>query len=109
MLSFDIFFKSSGSIAIKVEVDDTKTYTIFYDTSESLMKTRKSGVTYGVGLTPHWRRITRNLWIDLNKAFMERGRKKENRKRAKLRITEIQSLTLRGEGFIGMVNNSCFI
>ncbi len=103
MLSFDIFFKSSGSILIKVEVDDTKTYTLVYDTSKTLMKTRKNGVTYGVGLTHMCRKITRNLWTDLNKAFGEKGRKKDKKKRTKLRITEIQSLTLEGEGFIGKV------
>ena len=100
VLSFDIFFKSSGTISVKVEVGDTKIYTLFYDTSETLMETHKSAVTYGVGLHPKWRRITRNLWTDLNKAFGERRRKKENKKRGKLRITEIQSLTLQGDGFI---------
>ena len=101
VLSFDILFKSSGSVTIKVEVDDTKTYTIVYDTGESVMEIKEATVTYGIGPTRGWRRITRNLSTDFNKAFGERGRKKHKKEKPKLHITELQSLTLQGLGCIG--------
>ncbi|XP_028393694.1 D-glucuronyl C5-epimerase B-like [Dendronephthya gigantea] len=102
VLSFDILFKSSGSISIALEVDDTKAYTLLYDTSETLVEVHKqhSTATYGIGPTREWRRITRNLWIDLNKAIGEKGRKRDTKKRTKLRITEIRSAALKGEGLI---------
>lgn len=83
-------------------MDDTRTIALVYDTSEKLLKTQKSRVTYGIGQTREWRKISRNLMIDLNKALGVRGRKKKNGGTGrKLRITEIRSLALQGEGFIG--------
>ena len=101
VLSLDILFKSSGSISIKVEVDDTKAYTIVYDTSETVMEVEKATATYGIGPTREWRKITRNLSTDFNKAFGERGRKKQKKEKPKLHITELQSLSFRGTGYIG--------
>ena len=90
-VSFDILFKSSGSVSMKVKVEDTKIYTIVYNTSETVMKTTKATITYGIGPTREWRRITRDLSTDLSKAM---GMKRE-------RKIELQSLTLQGLGYIG--------
>lgn len=84
-----------------LEADDTKQFTIVYETSTELMKVEKKTVTYGIGLPKAWRKITRNVLTDLHKAFHEKSKRGKNEgKKRKLRLTEIQTMTLHGNGYI---------
>ena len=104
VLSFDIHFKSPGKITILLEVDDNKEFIIVYETSTNLMTVKGKTVTYGIGMTKEWRRLSRNLLVDLHKGFEGKSKRAKNEsKKRRLRLTEIQTLTLHGRGAIDNV------
>ena len=73
-----------------------------YTTNNELISSAESEILYGIGHWNGWRRIVRNLDTDLRKGL--RSSDAKNGRKSKLSLTEIQSITLHGQGSIDNIS-----
>ncbi|XP_014662775.1 PREDICTED: D-glucuronyl C5-epimerase-like isoform X2 [Priapulus caudatus] len=96
VLSTLVSFTGNGSLAVSVQMRDTKDiYTLHYVQSDTVISARGRAVYYGVGARTRWSRLTRDLFIDLQKGLplIDRFSRK-----VKLKNLKVVAVFLRGGG-----------
>ncbi|KAK0174354.1 hypothetical protein PV327_010136 [Microctonus hyperodae] len=99
VLKLDLSIKDNGSVTVVMSRRDTKeSYYLHYIMSKDVLYTYNHHIYYGIGPSNnHWRRITRDLIVDLMKGLSvnEKGRKKLSKSKVK-----INKIILNGTGKI---------
>lgn len=105
VLSLSLLLQGNGSFSVSAEFKDKKmeSVMIHYIRSDKLLQVKDRHIYYGLGEHLGWRRITRNLLIDVHKGassspFLRKKFKKVSR--SKLNIV---SLSVHGEGSIANI------
>lgn len=99
VLKWDLNIKDNGSITVVLELREKKeTYHLHYVTSNTVLHNYNNHVYYGIGLVNHqWRRLTRDLLIDLQKGLYLNDKSRKKLPRSKLKVVKI---ILYGSGMI---------
>ncbi|XP_013182323.1 PREDICTED: D-glucuronyl C5-epimerase [Papilio xuthus] len=98
VLSLDVWFKPNSSITVVLQNKDKKeTVYLHYVTSNQLIYAQEDHIYHGIGTEVKWRRITRDLIIDMQKGWALLDRPKRKSPRNKFRIC---SVMLRGRGAV---------
>ena len=102
ILSFDLKLAGDVHIVVTIETDNKDVYSVHYVTNSNMLKAFKKTIVYGIGRWNGWRHIARDLDTDLRKGlpFLDAYKGK---KKIKVMLTEIQSMFLKGKGFIDNV------
>ncbi|XP_013140920.1 PREDICTED: D-glucuronyl C5-epimerase isoform X1 [Papilio polytes] len=99
VLSLDVRFKPNSSITVMLQNKDKKeTVYLHYVTSNQLIYAQDDHIYHGIGTEVKWRRITRDLIIDMQKGWALLDRPKRKSPRNKFRIC---SVGVRGGGALG--------
>ncbi|XP_058806182.1 D-glucuronyl C5-epimerase [Phymastichus coffea] len=99
MLKLDLCIKDNGSITVELQLREKKdTYYLHYVTNNLIIQTHNNHIYYGIGqVYNHWRRLTRDLMIDLQKGLSIIEKPKKKLSRSKLKVVRI---ILNGSGMI---------
>ncbi|EZA59450.1 hypothetical protein DMN91_010920 [Ooceraea biroi] len=99
VLKWDLNIKDNGSITITLQSREKKeTYYLHYVTSNTVLHNYNDHVYYGIGQVSHqWRRLTRDLVVDLQKGLYLNDKSRKKLPRSKLKVVRI---TLYGSGMI---------
>ncbi|XP_072943501.1 D-glucuronyl C5-epimerase B isoform X2 [Epargyreus clarus] len=96
VLSLDVLFKPNSSLTVVLQHKDKKeTVYLHYVTSTQLIYAQDDHIYYGIGVEQKWRRLTRDLIIDMQKGWALLDQPKRKSPRNKFRIS---SLSLSGAG-----------
>lgn len=92
VLKIDVCIKDNGSVTVMMQNRERKLdfYYLHYTTSNVVLHTYNNHIYYGMGSANNqWRRLTRDLVVDLHKGLSvnEKGRKKLSR--SKLKVIKI--------------------
>ncbi|KAM3961818.1 D-glucuronyl C5-epimerase [Aphomia sociella] len=104
VLSLDLLLKPNSSLTVVLQNKDRKeTVYLHYITSLQLISAQDDHIYYGIGVEASWRRITRDLIIDMQKgwALLDRPKRKSPRNKFK-----ISSVILSGRGSLDNVTVS---
>ncbi|KAJ2952459.1 hypothetical protein O0L34_g6768 [Tuta absoluta] len=104
VLSLDLQLRANSSVTVVLQNKDKKeTVYLHYVTSTTLIHAQDAHIYYGIGVEPQWRRITRDLIVDMQKgwALLDRPKRKSPRNKFK-----IASIILCGAGAIDNVSIS---
>ncbi|CAL4115809.1 unnamed protein product [Meganyctiphanes norvegica] len=105
VMSMDVNLQGNASITVTVEYKDKRPelFHVHYVRTNKLVETKGKHIYYGLGHSDGWRKITRNLLIDLQKGAAANGalpKKYKKATRSKIRLVD---LFLNGEGSIDNV------
>ncbi|PZC79397.1 hypothetical protein B5X24_HaOG216392 [Helicoverpa armigera] len=90
VFSVDVQMKPNSSITVVLQNKDKKeTVYLHYVTSMQLISAQEDHIYYGIGLEQQWRRITRDLIIDMQKGWALQDRPKRRSPRNKFKISSI--------------------
>ncbi|XP_011172613.2 D-glucuronyl C5-epimerase B [Solenopsis invicta] len=99
VLKWDLNIKDNGSITVTLQSREKKEmYYLHYVTNNIVLYNYNNHVHYGIGQANHqWRRLTRDLVVDLQKGLYLNDKNKKKLPRSKLKVVKI---TLYGSGMI---------
>lgn len=99
VLKWDLNIKDNGSITVTLQSREKKEmYYLHYVTNNIVLYNYNNHVHYGIGQANHqWRRLTRDLVVDLQKGLYLNDKSKKKLPRSKLKVVKI---TLYGSGMI---------
>ncbi|CAH1154209.1 unnamed protein product [Phaedon cochleariae] len=100
VMSVDIMLSSNSSFTVTLQNRETKNiYYLHYITSDIWITSQDNNVYHGIGSSQEWKKITRDLIVDLQKglSFLDKDKSKHKIPRSKIKIIDI---TLRGTGAI---------
>ncbi|KAL0841693.1 hypothetical protein ABMA28_013966 [Loxostege sticticalis] len=104
VLSLDLSMTANSSLIVVLQNKDKKeTVYLHYVTSQQLIHAQEDHIYYGIGSEPQWRRVTRDLIIDMQKGWALLDRPKRKSPRTKFKIS---SLILNGAGSVDNVTVS---
>lgn len=104
VLSADIQLKPNSSMTIVLQNKDKKeTVYLHYVTSTQLISAQEDHIYYGIGTDLQWKRLTRDLIIDMQKGWALQDRPKRKSPRNKFKIS---SIILSGGGSLDNVTLS---
>ncbi|CAK1582341.1 unnamed protein product [Parnassius mnemosyne] len=104
VLSLDVLFKPNSSLTVVLQNKDKKeTVYLHYVTSNQLIYAQDDHIYYGIGTETRWRRITRDLIIDMQKGWALQDRPKRKSPRNKFKIS---GLVVSGRGAVARVRVS---
>ncbi|XP_053625385.1 D-glucuronyl C5-epimerase B isoform X2 [Plodia interpunctella] len=104
VLSLDLVMKKNSSLTVVLQNKEKKeTFYLHYVTSPHLIKAKGEHIYYGVGAEPQWRRVTRDLIVDVQKGWALLDRPKRKAPRNKFKIA---SIILSGVGAIDNITVS---
>ncbi|XP_059061251.1 D-glucuronyl C5-epimerase B [Achroia grisella] len=90
VLSLDLLLKPNSSLTVVLQNKDKKeTVYLHYITSLQLISAQEDHIYYGIGVEAAWRRITRDLIIDMQKGWALQDRPKRKSPRNKFKISSI--------------------
>ncbi|XP_047528008.1 D-glucuronyl C5-epimerase B [Vanessa atalanta] len=90
VLSMDLQLKPNSSMTVILQNKDKKeTVYLHYVTSTQLIYAQEDHTYYGIGVDKKWRRITRDLIIDMQKGWALQDRPKRKSPRNKFKISGI--------------------
>ncbi|XP_049866763.1 D-glucuronyl C5-epimerase B isoform X2 [Pectinophora gossypiella] len=90
VLSLDLQLRPNSSVTVVLQNKDKKeTVYLHYVTSTQLIYAQDAHIYYGIGLDPQWRRMTRDLIIDMQKGWALQDRPKRKSPRNKFKISSI--------------------
>ncbi|CAG4906601.1 unnamed protein product [Colias eurytheme] len=90
VLSLDLMLKPNSSLSVVLQNKDKKeTVYLHYVTSMQLIYAQDEHIYYGIGVEYKWRRLTRDLIIDMQKGWALLDRPKRKSPRNKFRIASI--------------------
>ncbi|KAL0105611.1 hypothetical protein PUN28_015837 [Cardiocondyla obscurior] len=99
VLKWDFNIKDNGSVTVVLQSREKKEmYYLHYVTNNLVLYNYNNHVHYGIGQTNHqWKRLTRDLVVDLQKGLYLNDKSKKKLPRSKLKVVKI---TLYGSGMI---------
>ncbi|XP_077280040.1 D-glucuronyl C5-epimerase isoform X1 [Temnothorax americanus] len=99
VLKWDLNIKDNGSITVTLQSREKKElYYLHYVTNNIVLYNYNNRVHYGIGQANHqWRRLTRDLVVDLQKGLYLNDKSRKKLPRSKLKVVKI---TLYGSGMI---------
>ncbi|CAG9830726.1 unnamed protein product [Diabrotica balteata] len=100
VMSMDVFLNSNSSITVTLQNRENKEiYFLHYITSDIWITSQDNNIYHGIGTSPSWKKMTRDLIIDLHKglAYLDKDKSKPKLSRSKMKVIDI---TLRGSGAI---------
>ncbi|KAJ8679544.1 hypothetical protein QAD02_015331 [Eretmocerus hayati] len=105
MLSLDLCIQSNSSMAVELQMREKKeTYFLHYIANNVILTTHKNHIYYGIGqVHNHWKHLTRDLMVDLQKGLILIEKTKRKLTRSKIKIVR---LVLRGSGSVDNVTLS---
>ncbi|KAG0726059.1 D-glucuronyl C5-epimerase B [Chionoecetes opilio] len=100
VVSLSFLAQGNASFSVAVEFRDKKTevVTVHYIRSDRLLQVKDRQIYYGLGEQSGWRRITRNLLIDVHKAASSTPSLRKKFKKVSRSKLRLLSLTLSGSG-----------
>ncbi|XP_011494920.1 PREDICTED: D-glucuronyl C5-epimerase [Ceratosolen solmsi marchali] len=101
MLKLDLCIRNNGSITIELEIREKKDiYYLHYVTNNLVLHAYNNHIYYGIGQAyNHWKRLTRDLLIDLQKGLNLINKAKKKLSKSKLKVVRV---ILNG---LGMIDN----
>lgn len=101
VLKLDLCIRDNGSITVALQSREKKdTFYLHYVTNNLVLQTFNNHIYYGIGQAyNHWRQLTRDLVVDLQKGLSLNDKSKKKLSRSKLKVIR---LVLNG---FGMVDN----
>ncbi|XP_034839949.1 D-glucuronyl C5-epimerase [Maniola hyperantus] len=104
VLSMDLMLKPNSSMTVVLQNKEKKeTVYLHYVTSKQLISAQEDHIYYGIGVEQKWRRLTRDLIIDMQKGWALQDRPKRKSPRNKFKIS---SIILSGSGAVNDVKVS---
>lgn len=105
ILKIDFYLKENGSITVELQFREKKDlYYLHYVTSNLVIYAHNNHIYYGIGQEfNHWKRLTRDLVVDLQKGLSLVDKTKRKISRSKLKVVGI---VLSGSGMIDNVTFS---
>ncbi|XP_015598441.1 D-glucuronyl C5-epimerase B isoform X2 [Cephus cinctus] len=105
VLKLDLCIRDNSSIAIELQSREKKdTYYLHYTTGNLVLSTVNNHIYYGIGLMNNrWKRLTRDLVVDLQKGLNLNDKNKKKLSRSKLKVVK---MVLYGSGMIDNVTLS---
>ncbi|XP_033231176.1 D-glucuronyl C5-epimerase B isoform X3 [Belonocnema kinseyi] len=105
VFKFDLYTRENGSITVIMQSREKKdVYHLHYTTSNVILHTYSNHIYYGIGLLNNqWRRLTRDLVVDLQKGLNANDKTKKKISRSKLKVIQI---LLNGSGMIDNITLS---
>ena len=99
MLKVDVCMRDNGSITVELQMRERKDiYYLHYVTNNHVLYTHNNHIYYGIGQVYNlWKRLTRDLMVDLQKGLAIVDKVKKKISRSKLKILRI---ILSGSGMI---------
>ncbi|XP_028158304.1 D-glucuronyl C5-epimerase [Ostrinia furnacalis] len=98
VLSLDLTLSANSSLTVVLQNKDKKeTVYLHYVTSQQLIYAQEDHIYYGIGTEPLWRRVTRDLIIDMQKGWALLDKPKRKSPRSKFKIS---SIILSGAGSV---------
>ncbi|XP_024891361.1 D-glucuronyl C5-epimerase B isoform X1 [Temnothorax curvispinosus] len=99
VLKWDLNIKDNGSVTVTLQSREKKElYYLHYVTNNIVLYNYNNHVHYGIGQANHqWRRLTRDLVVDLQKGLYLNDKSRKKLPRSKLKVVKI---TLYGSGMI---------
>lgn len=99
VLKWDFNIKDNGSVTVVLQSREKKEmYYLHYVTNNIVLHNYNNHVYYGIGQANHqWRRLTRDLVVDLQKGLYLNDKSRKKLPRSKLKVVQI---TLYGSGMI---------
>ncbi|RZC42423.1 D-glucuronyl C5-epimerase, partial [Asbolus verrucosus] len=100
IMSLNIILSGNSSFSIVLQNRETRElYNLHYITSDILITVQDNNVYHGIGTNQEWKKLTRDLIIDLQKGlnYLDKDKSKHRIPRSKLKII---TMTLRGYGAI---------
>ncbi|XP_008548880.1 D-glucuronyl C5-epimerase B [Microplitis demolitor] len=91
VLKLDLIIKDNGSVTVVMQHRERKdSYYLHYTTSNIVLNTINNHIYYGIGASnSQWKRITRDLVVDLQKGLSVNEKGKKKLSRSKLKIIKI--------------------
>ena len=88
VLKLDLCTRENGSITVVMQSREKKdVYYLHYTTSNVILDTYNNHIYYGIGLLNNqWRRLTRDLVVDLQKGLNFNDKTKKKMSRSKLKV-----------------------
>ncbi|XP_060528663.1 D-glucuronyl C5-epimerase isoform X2 [Cylas formicarius] len=105
VLSLNVLLQGNSSFTVVLQNRETKEeYRLHYIVSDILIATQGLNIYHGIGSTPKWKRLTRDLVVDLQKGlgYVSKDKSKPKFPRSKFKVVNI---ILRGSGAL---NNLTF-
>ncbi|XP_012275001.1 D-glucuronyl C5-epimerase [Orussus abietinus] len=105
VLKLDVCIKDNGSITIVLQSKEKRdSYYLHYTTNSPVLQVSNNHIYYGIGqMTNRWKRLTRDLIIDLQKGLVVNDKTKKKIPRSKLKVIK---MILYGSGMIDNVTLS---
>ncbi|XP_018044775.1 PREDICTED: D-glucuronyl C5-epimerase isoform X2 [Atta colombica] len=99
VLKWDLNIKDNGSVTVALQSREKKEmYYLHYVTNNVVLYNYNNHVHYGIGQANHqWKRLTRDLVVDLQKGLYLNDKSRKKIPRSKLKVVKI---TLYGSGMI---------
>ncbi|CAH0555986.1 unnamed protein product [Brassicogethes aeneus] len=98
VISLNLILSDNSSLSVTLQNRETKDiYNLHYITSSLLITLQDNNVYYGIGSSDEWKKMTRDLIIDLQKglSYLDKDKSKHKIPRSKLKIVQI---VLQGSG-----------
>uniref|UniRef100_A0AAR5PNU2 heparosan-N-sulfate-glucuronate 5-epimerase n=1 Tax=Dendroctonus ponderosae TaxID=77166 RepID=A0AAR5PNU2_DENPD len=100
VMKVDVLLNGNSSLTVVLQNRETKdAYFLHYITSDIFITTQDSNIYHGLGTISEWRRLTRDLIVDLHKGLNYASKDKSKFKIARQKLKVI-SIMLRGSGAI---------
>lgn len=105
VLSLNLLLQGNASFTVTLEYKDKRpeVFTLHYIRSETLLTAKDRQIFYGLGNPTGWKRITRNLLIDVHKGAAASPALRKRFKKISRSKLKVLALYLNGEGSIGNV------
>ena len=106
VLSIDIYLRPNSSLSVTLQNRETqRLYSIFYIVADTMISVQDYNIYYGIGLnsSSSWKRLTRDLFVDLQKGLPQYITNPDD-KRRKMRRTELKVVEVSLLG-IGIFDN----
>ncbi|GLH02048.1 D-glucuronyl C5-epimerase [Gryllus bimaculatus] len=98
ILSLNLRLVGNGSFSITLQSREKRElFYLHYICSDLLISAQDQHIYHGIGHVTGWRRMTRDLIVDLQKGLAYEGRAKRKLSRSKLKVV---GLTFRGQGYL---------
>ncbi|KAJ8911450.1 hypothetical protein NQ315_013812, partial [Exocentrus adspersus] len=100
VMSLNIMLNGNSSLSVTLQNRENRDiYNLHYITSDIWITVQDSNIYHGIGVAQEWKKITRDLIIDLHKGlnYLDKDKSKHKIPRSKLKLINI---TLRGTGAI---------
>lgn len=88
VMKLDLCVKDNGSVIVILQSREKKeTYFLHYTTSNVVLRVSNNHIYYGIGtVSNHWKRLTRDLVVDLQKGLSINDKNKKKLSRSKLKV-----------------------